>query len=106
MKPVHPEMLTYCKQSMVLGDVEFPELHSEDTAIHFASILTTDSNPTGDDIDHGNRITNSVIAADLDTYPFYDCVEKYKDCEFFLSVKGVSVCSLHYPSAMSTYIFR
>lgn len=60
------------------------------TAVHFASILTTDSNPTADDIDHGNKISNTVVAADLDTFSFYDSVGKYNDCKFFLSIKGVS----------------
>ena len=56
-------------------------------------MLTTDNNPTADDIDHGNKISNTVLAADLDTFSFYDCVDKYKNCKFFLSVKGVSITS-------------
>ena len=80
---------------MAFDENEFPKYSSQDTAVHFATILTTDSNPTADDINHGNRITNTVIAADLDTFPFYDCVDKYKSCKFFLSVKGVST-SLHH----------
>ena len=96
VKPIHPELLRYCKQSITFGDVEFPKQQSTDTAVHFASILTTDSNPTAEDIDHGNRIRNTVIAADLDTFSFYDVTEKYKNCKFFLSVKGVSVLLIEY----------
>ena len=68
--------------------MEFPTKHSEDTSVHFASMLTTDSNPTGEDIDRGNAISNTVKAADLDTFSFYDNTE---NCNLFLSIKGVSL---------------
>lgn len=75
--------------------MEFPKKETFDTTVHFASILMTDSNPIADDIDHGNRISNTVVAADLDTYSFYDCVKKYDNCKIFLSVKGVSVRNMN-----------
>lgn len=81
-------MLKHCELSMKLGDMGE---ESQDTTIHFASILTTDTNPTAEDIDNGNRISNAVMAADMDTYSFYDCVKEYDICKVFLSVKGVSV---------------
>ena len=47
--------------------MEFPTKCLEDTSIHLASMLT-DSNPTDEDIDRGNTISNKVKAADLDTF--------------------------------------
>ena len=93
MKPIHSELLSRTERSITIGDTNFPQPDSKDTRVHFASMLTTDNNPTADDIDHGNKISNTVLAADLNTFSFYDCVEKYKDCKFFLSVKGVSIMS-------------
>ena len=54
--------------------MEFPTKCLEDTSIHLASMLT-DSNPTDEDIDRGNTISNTVKAADLDTFSFYDNTE-------------------------------
>ena len=54
--------------------MEFPTKCLEDTSIHLASMLT-DSNPTDEDIDRGNTISNKVKAADLDTFSFYDNTE-------------------------------
>ena len=54
--------------------MEFPTKRLEDTSVHLASMLT-DSNPTDEDIDRGNTISNKVKAADLDTFSFYDNTE-------------------------------
>ena len=88
VKPIHTELLGYCKNSIEYKDMEFPTKHLEDTSVHFASMLTTDSNPTGEDIDRCNAISNTVKAADLDTFSFYDNTES---CNLFLSIKGVSL---------------
>jgi len=45
--------------SIEYQEKEFPIKHSRVTSVHFATMLTTDSHPTGDDIDLGSSINNS-----------------------------------------------